>query len=179
MTNHPGRARGNDEPPPVHTPNGHGSPAGLQANAAKIIGQTVADALAGTLPQTLAQALTAAARQHYCATCLAERLNWEITHEADLKAAIGEMQTAAQAMPPGDPRVAQLNPFMFLPPRLLPSQDPASPHPDAIPDPSLWSTMKDGTLYCTSHLPGVNRPGNAPKRPLLVATTTPAGKLTG
>ena len=42
--------------------------------------------------------------------------------------------------------------------------------------------MIGGTLYCTSHLPGVNRPGEAPKRPLLVATATMAagpGKLTG
>ena len=123
MTNHPRRARGdneqNEQPdhepaPPVHTPNGHGAPAGLQPNAAKIIGQTVAEVLSETLPPMLAQALSDAARPQYCATCLAERLNWEIAHEADLKAAIGQMQIAAQAYPPGDPRLAQLNPFMFL-----------------------------------------------------------------
>ena len=186
MTNHPRRERDENEPSiealepasvPLHT--GNGAAPGLAPNAAKIIGQTIAQALAETLPPMLAQALSAAGRPEYCAICLADRLNWEIAHEADLKAAIGQMQVAAQAYPPGDPRLAQLNPFMFLPAHLLPSQDPADPHPDAIPDPSLWSTMKEGTLYCTGHLPGVNRPGAAPKRPLLVATATVPGKLTG
>ena len=186
MTNHPNRKRDENEPSiealdpaavPLHT--GNGAAPGLAPNAAKIIGQTIADALSETLPPMLAQALSAAARPEYCATCLTERLNWEFAHEADLKAAIGQMQVAAQAFTPGDPRLAQLNPFMFLPAHLLPSQDPADPHPDAIPDPSLWSTMKEGTLYCTGHLPGVNRPGEAPKRPLLVASANLPGNLSG
>ena len=176
MTNHPHRKRDENEPPaealdpaavPLHT--GNGAAPGLAPNAAKIIGQTIADALTETLPQLLAQALAAATRPEYCDPCLTERLNWEIAHEADLKAAVDQMNTAAMAMQPGDPRLAQMNPFMFLPPHLLPSQDPASPHPDAIPDPSFWSTMRGGTLYCTRHLPGVNRPGEAPKPQLLVA----------
>ena len=39
--------------------------------------------------------------------------------------------------------------------------------------------MKEGTLYCTGHLPGVNRPGEAPKRPLLVASANLPGNLSG
>jgi|ERR1035441_5901385 hypothetical protein len=156
---------------PGHT--GNGVPPGLRPNAAKIIGATVADAIGEVLPPLLAQALSSVTRQHYCATCLVDRLNWEIAHEADLKASVQEMNTAAMAMPPGDPRRDQLNPFMFLAPHLLPSQDPENPHPDAIPDPSLWTTMVGGTLFCTIHVPGVNRPRDAPKRPLLVATANP------
>jgi hypothetical protein len=169
MTNHPNRRRDDETMPPAQTPNGSHA---FQPDAAALIGHAVAKALGETLPPLLAEALGSVTRQHYCATCLADRLNWEIAHEADLRAAVDEMNIAAQALPPGDPRLAQFNPFMFLAPHLLPSQDPADPHPEAIPDPSLWSTMSGGTLYCTAHVPGVNRPGETPKRPLLVATTT-------
>jgi hypothetical protein len=162
---------------PAHT--GNGVPPGLRPNAAKIIGATVADAIAQTLPPLLAQAIATVTRQHYCATCLINRVNWEIAHEADLKASVQEMNTAAMAMPDGDPRRDQLHPFMFLAPHLLPSQDPENPHPDAIPDPAIWSTMTGGTLYCTIHVPGVNRPGDAPKRPLLVATANPVVRSGG
>ena len=160
---------------PGHT--GNGVPPGLRPNAAKIIGATVADAIAETLPPLLAQALSAVTPPHYCATCLTDRLNWEIGHKEDLKMAMEQMQIAGMALPPGDPRLDQLNPFMFLPPHLLPSQDPDTPHPDAVTEPQPWVTMAGGTLFCTRHVPGVNRPGDAPKRPLLVATATmnPAG----
>jgi hypothetical protein len=185
MTNHPHRKRDDepsiespepgDIPPqgsaevPMHT--GNGVPLGLQANAARLIGRAVAEAVSEMLPPMLAQALGSATPQYHCATCLAERLNWEIAHEADLRASVDEMRIAGQAMQPGDPRLAQLNPFMFLPPHLLPSQDPADPHPEAIPVPSAGVTMAGGTLFCAAHMPGVNRPGEVPKRPLLVATT--------
>lgn len=155
---------------PAHTANG--IPLGLQVNAARLIGRSVAEALSEMLPPMLGQALSSVTREYHCATCLTGRLNWEIAHEADLRASIDQMNIAAQAMPPDDPRRAQLNPFMFLAPHLLPSQDPADPHPDAIPVPSTGVTMAGGTLFCAAHVPGVNRPGDAPKRPLLVATTT-------
>jgi len=175
MTNHPNRRRdvtGDAEHDPAAS-NGNGALPGLRPNAAKIIGAAVAQALAETLPPLLAQA----APQYHCATCLADRLNWEIAHEADLRASVDQMQIAGQAMQPDDPRRAELNPFMFLPTHLLPSQDPADPHPEAVPVPQTGVTMAGGTLYCASHVPGVNRPGvdrpaEAPKRPLLVATTT-------
>ena len=149
--------QGSDGVPP-HTSNG--VPPGLRLNAAKLIGQAVAEAVAQAigqgLPQMLVQALTQALRdQYYCATCFVERLNWETAHDADLKAAVEQMQVAAQAFPPGDPRLAHLSPFMFLPPHLLPSQDPADPHPDAITDPAAGVVMIGGTLYCARHAPGV------------------------
>lgn len=153
---------------PAHTDNG--VPPGLRPNAAKLIGQAVGAALGETLPQMLAQAFAEALRrQYYCSTCFVERLNWETAHEADLKAAVEQMQIAAQAFPPGDPRLAQLSPFMFLPPHLLPSLDPASPHPEAIPDPAAGVVMIGGTLYCPRHAPGVNRPDEVAKRPFYVA----------
>ncbi len=187
MTNHPGRKRDDDKPTiqepapgdippagsaevPAHTANG--VPPGLQVNAARLIGRSVAEALSDMLPSMLAQAVDSVTPQYHCATCLTGRLNWEIVHAEDLKASIDQMNIAAQAMQPDDPRRDQLNPFMFLAPHLLPSQDPADPHPDAIPVPSAGVTMEGGTMKCAVHLSGVNRPGEAPKRPLLVATTT-------
>src|SRR5580692_2148996 len=122
----------------------------------------------------LAELVGPLAREYHCATCLIERLNWEAAHEADLKASVDQMQIAGQAMQPDDPRRAGLNPFMFLPPHLLPSQDPADPHPDAIPVPAVGVVLIGGTTYCAGHVPGVNGPGEAPKRPLLVATIDPS-----
>jgi len=186
MTNHPRRQR--DDEPSIETPEsgdippqgsaevpmhtGNGVPLGLQANAARLIGRAVAEALGEILPPMLAQALDSATPQYHCATCLIGRLNWEIAHEADLKASVDQMNIAGQAMQPDDPRRDQLNPLMFLPPHLLPSQDPDDPHPDVIPVPAVGVVMVGGTLYCAGCVPGVNRPGDAPKRPLLVAATT-------
>lgn len=158
---------------PAH--NGNGVPPGLRPNAAKLIGQTVAAGLIEALPQVLTQALASVSQRYYCATCLVERLNWEIKHEAELKEAIGEMNLAAMAIAPGpqgDQQRAQLNPFMFLPGHLLPSPDPADPHPEAITEPQMGVVTVSGTTYCTIHVPGVNRPGTSPKPLLLVATAT-------
>lgn len=194
MTNHPRRQRDENEPSiespapgdippqgsaevPAHT--GNGVPLGLQANAARLIGRAVAEAVGEMLPPLLGQALSSVTREYHCATCLIERLNWEIAHEAELRASVGQMQIAGQAMQPDDPRREQLNPFMFLPPHLLPSQDPADPHPDAIPVPAVGVVMVGGTLFCAGHVPGVNRPGDAPKRPLLVATATMNPAMSG
>jgi hypothetical protein len=175
MTNHPGRRRddASENGPPAQTPNGHHA---FQPDAAQLIGHAVAKALGETLPPMLAEALRSVTPEYHCATCLIERLNWETAHEADLRASVDQMQIAGQAMQPDDPRRAELNPFMFLPPHLLPSQDPADPHPEAIPVPAVGVVLVGGTTYCAGHVPGVNRAEDAPKKPLLVATTVlPAG----
>jgi hypothetical protein len=189
MSNHPHqRPRRNDDddapaagppmgPPPAPV-NGYG--AALRPNAAKAIGEAAGTAMAGTLgevlPPLLSDAFAAVLSQVpvrtipqplYCGPCFVRRVTWERAHEADLKTAIEQMQIAAQAMPPGDPRVAQLNPLMFLPPHLLPSPDPGSPNPDAIPDPALAITMIGGTLYCGADAPGTG--GDAAKPPLIIA----------
>lgn len=166
-------------PPPAPV-NGHGS--ALRPNAAKAIGEAAGAAMAGTLGQVLppllhdalAAALSGTAvrtvpQPLWCGPCYVRRLNLERAHEADLKAAIEQMSIAAQVMPEDDPRRAQLNPLIFLPPHLLPSPDPEDPHPDAIPDPSLAVTMIGGTLYCGADAPDVTGPAGAAKPPLLVA----------
>ena len=160
MTNHPNRKRDEDnEQPPVHAPNGHGSPAGLQANAAKIIGQTIADTLTESLPQAMYAAL--AAQRPPCATCVIQRITWENSHRTEMDAA---MAAAAQA---GKQDITP-----HLPLALRPGE------PGGIPAVAQSITSFQGTELCVAHLgdaAGI-RPG---KSPLLVATATVPGKLTG
>jgi hypothetical protein len=183
MTNHPRRQRGeeNDDlsaaealagelvpagpgdiPPqgsaevPAHT--GNGVPPGLRANAAKLIGQAVAEAMTGALPQVLFQAFGAAlsqvqvqtvTQQHLCHLCLVERFGWESAHETEIKAA---MKSAAEAagFGPEDPRAQQLDFGPFLPEQLRPGAGAS-----AIPAMNTAVTTVQGSDVCQWHVPGV------------------------
>jgi hypothetical protein len=170
MTNHPGRRRGDDEErtpaeelaaevpavaemadaiaaqmPPGHTPNG--VPPGLRADAAKIIGQSAAAAMAEVIPQALFSALTAALSQvpvqvqrPLCATCIIQRIAWENTHRAAMDKAIA---LAAQTAVPGGP-APDLTPF--LPEAMRPGA------PDGMPGIGQSVTVFQGTETCPVHL---------------------------
>lgn len=193
MSNHPHQRPRRDDDGMVPVPeskapasapaapvNGNGS--ALRPNAAKTIGEAAGAAMAETISRmlppilydTFATALSqvpvrTVPQQLYCGPCFVRRVSWESAHEADLKAAIEAMSAAAEGMAPDDPQRGRLNPLMFLPPHLLPSGNPEKPNPEAIPDPALAVVMINGTLYCGADAPGVTRPGDAAKPPLLIA----------
>jgi hypothetical protein len=197
MTNHPRRARDDAErdaaaadalagelepaglgdiPPqgsaevPAHT--GNGTPPGLRPNAAKIIGEAVAGAVAQALGRSLPQAIYSAfgaalsqfpvqavTQQHMCATCIIQRIAWENAHKAAMDKAIA---AAKEAAAPGGPQ-PDLAPF--LPEALRPGG------PDGIPDVAQAVTTFQGAEACPAHL--AQAAGIQPGRsPLLVATAT-------
>ena len=194
MTNHPRRQRDNDDtagetvevpgdgavPPqgsadvPAHTPNG------LRPNAAKMIGQAVAESISQALPPAVFQAVAAAlsqvpvqvAQQHLCATCLAGRIGWEHAHRAQMEAAMTAAAHAA-GVPPASPESTRIDFGPFLPEGLRAGQ------PNGIPEIGIAVTTCQGTEVCPLHIPGVQTGG----APLLVATATmnPAmlGQLAG
>lgn len=167
---------------PMHT--GNGVPAGLKANAAKLIGQAVATAIGETLPQILFQVFSAAlsqtqvqavTQQHFCSTCIIQRIMWENSHRAEMEKA---MAAAAQAagVEPGSPQAAQQDLTPFLPAGLRPGER------NGILNVAQAVTTHQGAELCAMHL--AQAAGIQPGRSqLLVATATmnPAmlGQLTG
>lgn len=182
MTNHPNRKRDEENEPTIEemvaeaveplaaelreklTPaHGNGIAPGLRANAAKMLGQAIAATLAESLSESLPQAMYSAlaAQRPPCATCVIQRVTWENLHRAEMDTA---MAAAAQA---GQQDIAP-----FLPPGLRPGEQ------GGIPNVTQSITAFQGTELCVAHLgdaAGI-RPG---KSPLLVATATVPGKLTG
>jgi len=149
---------------PAHTPNGNHA----------LIGKAVAEALAEMLPQILYDAFTQAlsqvqvtVKQLHCATCFVARVGWFAQHAAEVEAARAAMTAAAAELAPGDPRAGMLNPLMFLPEHLQPSQDPANPNPQAMPGLAEGAVMAGGTLYCAEHVPGA--PVQAGRKQFLIA----------
>lgn len=146
----------------AHTPNG--VPPGLRADAAKIIGQSAAAAMAEALPQALFSALTAALSQvpvqvqrPLCATCIIQRIAWENVHKAAMDKAIA---VAAETAAPGNPQ-PDLTPF--LPEAMRPGA------PDGMPGIGQSVTVFQGTETCPVHL--AQAAGVQPGRsPLLVAS---------
>ena len=198
MTNHPRRARDEDTdlaaealegissvlpaedgdiPPqgsaevPAHT--GNGLPPGLRPNAAKLIGQAVAETLGQVLPQMLFQAVAGALQQvpvqaviqqHMCATCIIARIAWENSHRAAMEAA---MAAAAQAagVDADSPQARRTDLTPFLPPHLRPGEKAG------IPAIAQAITTHQGAELCAAHL--AQAAGIQPGRsPLLVATAT-------
>jgi len=155
---------------PMHT--GNGVPPGLKANAAKLIGQAVAEAVTQQLPQILFQVFTAAlsqaqvqavTQQHFCSACIIQRIAWENSHRTDMEAA---MAAAAQAagIEPGSPQAAQQDLTPFLPPALRPGER------NGIPNVAQAVTTHQGAELCAMHL--AQAAGIQPGRSqLLVATT--------
>lgn len=194
MTNHPHRRHDENEPTveelaaealqppetavippqgsaevPAHT--GNGVPPGLRPNAAKLIGQAVAETLGQVLPQILFNAFVQAlssvqvtTKPLHCATCFVARVGWFAQHAAEVEAARAAMEAAAAELDPADPRRGMLNPVAFLPEHLRPSAGP-----QAMPGLAAGEIMMNGTLHCAEHAPGVQQPGRSP---LLVATAT-------
>jgi len=163
-------------PAPAQTPNGDHPP---RPDAAKLIGQAVAESLGQHLPQMLFQALAAAlqqvTQQHFCATCIISRVMWENSHRADMEKALAAAAQAAGAEP-GSPQAGQQDLTPFLPPALRPGER------NGIPAVGQAVTTSQGTDLCAAHL--AQAAGIQPGRSqLLVATATmnPAmlGQLAG
>ena len=119
-------------------------PPGFSPNGGKTHMVMLLEQLPQMLFQAVAQALQQVPAQRFkCDTCVALRIAWVTTHQAELQAA----NEAMAGLPPGDPR--QGNPLPFLP--------EGTPPPPNVFD---GMVMVGGSVKCADHIPGVStQPG--------------------
>jgi len=194
MTNHPGRAHGDDEKPASAEELAASVPAvqematelaaqppvppGFSPNGGKTAMMTLVEQLPQMLFQAVAQALSSVqvtVKPLPCATCWLARISWFREHSREIAEADAVYKAAVEQIPEGDPRRGMIQPLSFLPPQLQPSPDPAALNPEALPALAEGVVMVGGTLYCPAHHPGIQQ--QQPGKLLVAETAIPQGML--
>jgi len=147
--------------PPGFSPNGHPTPAAQALQALTAALEQLPQMLFGAVVQALQQVpVQVIVKPGPCGTCFTARAGWFAAHAADLAKAEAAYNAAVSELAPDDPRRGLIRGLSFLPPALQPSQDPARPNPQAMPDLAEGVILIGGTWYCAGHIPGAPQAGH-------------------